>query len=86
MKEKPKNPYQRLLDDVKKFACSVKYAHRKVMWVYPKGRLKEGWKLDDLYERAKAADQLGYDVRIVAGDDGLRVEYVKRADVPYSWA
>ena len=45
-----------------------------------------GWKLLDLYERTKAAEQLGYDVQIVAGDDGLSVYYKKKVpDVPCAW-
>lgn len=86
MKAKPITPYARLLADVRKFAVAVKYAARKTMWVYPKQRLGEGWDLLALYERAKAADQLGYDVHVVPTDDGLRVEYRKRADVPWDWA
>lgn len=86
MKKKPITPYARLLADVRKFAIAVKYAARKTMWVYPKNRLNEGWNLADLYERAKAANQLGYDVLVIPAEDGLRVEYRKRADVPWDWA
>lgn len=86
MKAKPITPYARLLADVRKFASAIKYATRKTMWVYPKGTLGGGWNLTDLYERAKAADQLGYDVHVVPVEDGLRVEYRKRADVPLDWA
>lgn len=86
MKKKPITPYARLLADVRKFASTVKYAARKTMWVYPKNKLSGGWNLADLYERAKAADQLGYDVHVVPAEDGLRVEYRKRADVPWDWA
>lgn len=74
-------PYERLLDDVKEFARSVVFATKRTMFLYPKATLKESaWNLEDLYERTKAADQLGYDVRLVAGDDGLKVQYVKRPD------
>lgn len=86
MKKKPITPYARLLADVRKFAFTVKYAARKTMWVYPKNRLIEGWHLADLYAMAKTADQLGYDVLVVPAEDGLRVEYRKRADVPWDWA
>ncbi len=86
MKDKPKTPYQRLLDDIKEWTRKVRFRHEKVMWNYPKGRLKEGWSLNDLWERVAAAEQLGYDVQLVANDDGLRVYYRKRVpDVPYSW-
>jgi len=80
------NPYQRLLKDVKDFAWKVKYASRKIMWTYPKARLSEGWSLADLHARVSAADQLGYDVHLIANDEGLVVKYVKRADIPFGWA
>ena len=80
------NPYTRLLQRAKNFAWSVKNPHRRSMWMYPKNRLSERWQLSDLYERARAADQLGYDVVLKPGDDGLTVQYVKRPDVPWDWA
>lgn len=83
---KPKNPYQRLLDDIKEWCRKVKYRHEKTMWLYPKNRLDEGWALRDLYERTQAAQQLGYDVQIVATDEGLSVRYKKQVpSVPNSW-
>lgn len=83
---KRKNPYQRLLDDIKNWCREVKYRHEKVMWLYPKAKLKQGWDLHDLYERTQAAQQLGYDVQLVATDDGLSVRYKKQVpSVPYSW-
>lgn len=48
------------------------------MWMYPKDKLNEGWSLHDLYERTKAAEQLGYDVQLVATDQGLSVCYKKK--------
>jgi hypothetical protein len=51
----------------------------------PKAKLGEHWTLTDLYERTAAAAQIGYDVRIVSADDGLRVEYVERPkEINYS--
>lgn len=83
---KTKNPYLRLLDDIKDWCHRVKYRHEKDMRSYPKSKLAEGWRLDDLYERTKAAEQLGYDVQLVAHDNGLTVRYKKKVpDVPYSW-
>ncbi len=83
---KQKNPYQRLLDEIKDWCRKVKYRHEKTMWLYPKNRLDEGWALRDLYERTQAAQQLGYDVQLVASDDGLSVRYKKQVpSVPYSW-
>ena len=81
-----KNPYQRLLEKAMEFARKVKYAHRITMWTYPKSKLSDSWKLSDLFERTYAADQLGYDVQIIAKDEGLIVRYVKRVEIPYGWA
>lgn len=84
MKKKPINPYEQLRDTARKWAESVLYPHIVKMWFYPKNRLSESWKLDDLYERVAAANQLGYDVELIAGDDGLHVRYVKRpTDAPW---
>ncbi len=82
---KRKNPYQVLLDDIMKFCRKLRYRREKVMWLYPKGRLHEGWPLTDLYERIKAADQLGYDVTLKATDEGISVRYIERVDTPYQW-
>lgn len=86
-KQKPKTPYQHLLERAREWAHSVNYGHRTTMWKYPKGKLGDGWSLTDLYERTRAADQLGYDVTLVAGDEGLCVVYRKRPKtVPYEFA
>lgn len=85
MREKPITPYARLLADVRKFAISVKFAHKKLMWRYNKQDLGKNWTLTDLYERVKAAEQLGYDVVLIAEDAGLAVQYTKRPDVPWNW-
>jgi hypothetical protein len=63
----------------------VKHPQRKVMWRYPKDKLSTQWSLADLYERVAAANQLDYDVRLTANDDGLLVEYIKRTTIPYMW-
>lgn len=86
MKTKPKTPYQRLLEDIKKWCYKVRCRHEKIMWMYPKKRLNEGWNLGDLYERTMAAEQLGYEVRLIANSEGLTVIYKKQVpDVPYEW-
>ena len=78
-------PYSRLKNAVEQYITGVDYPHRKVMWFYPKEKLAQSWKLDDLAERVQAADQLGYDVKLRMADDGLRVEYVERpAPLDYS--
>jgi len=72
------NPYTRLLKTCKEWANKIKYRHTVNMWRYPKDNLSSGWDLKDLWERTKAAEQLGYDVILVAKDDGLSVNYVKK--------
>lgn len=73
-----KTPYQRLAEDFAAYKTKVVYPRRVGMWSYPKARLSEGWSLLDLYERAKAAEQLGYDVILLPKDDGLHVQYVQK--------
>lgn len=81
---KRKNPYQRLKEICQKWVNDVEYRHTKSMWQYPKNKLDDGWRLSGLWERTKAADQLGYDVILEAVDDGLRVKYVKKIpDTPF---
>jgi hypothetical protein len=80
VKEKQKNPYQRLLESLGKYRGSVKYPKTKTMWTYPKNKLGEGWTLAGLYERVSAADQLGFDVVLTADDAGIRVSYRARPD------
>lgn len=78
-------PYNRLKKAVLKYMSGVDYPHRKIMWLYPKEKLSEQWRLDDLAQRVQAADQLGFDTKLRMADDGLRVEYVKRpAPLDYS--
>lgn len=86
MKTKPITPYQHLLDEIKAWAFKVTNRHTVAMWHYPKARLTDGWSVLDLYERTKAAEQLGYDVVLKSKDDGLHVQYVKRVpNRPFSW-
>ena len=82
IRPKPKTPYQHLLEDVKKWAFGVVYPKRTTMFFYKKDSLRAGsWVLWDVYERTKAADTLGYDVKITAEEDGLYMRYVKRPDL-----
>jgi len=72
-------PYERLMQRVCMYQSKVVSPRVRGLWSYPKDRLAEGWPLTSLYERTKAADTLGYDVRLRAMEDGsLRVEYVER--------
>ena len=84
---KQKNPYKRLLDDIKDWCRQVQHRHSREMFIYPKDRLGEVWSLVDLYERVAAAEQLGYDVHIVADSTrGLVTRYIKKVPpTPYAW-
>ena len=85
-KQKRISPYTRLLNQIQQFiADNIKYSHRKLMWRYTKKTLNSGWDLTQLWERVRAADQLGYDVKLVANDSGLEVIYVKKINIPYEW-
>lgn len=86
MTAKRLNPYCRLLKDIRKFVNDLRFRHTKSMWRYPMNKLNNTWSLKDLYERTKAAEQLGYKVELIADDDGLNVMYVKEIpDIPYDW-
>lgn len=78
------NPYLQLKERGKAWADAIKYRHETGMWKYPKDKLTESWRLDDLYERTKAAEQLGYEVICVATDDGLSIRYRKKLP-PTPW-
>lgn len=78
MRSKPETPYERLRRAVLRYISRVGLPKSVGMWMYPRARLSDGWRLLDLWERTKAADQLGHDVRLIAKDDGLHVVYVER--------
>jgi hypothetical protein len=86
METKRKNPYVMLLDEIKEHCRKIRFRHTKAMFWYRKEALATGFRLDDLYQRVQAAEQLGYDVVLKAEDDGLHVQYVKKVpQTPYSW-
>ena len=86
MKQKPKTPYQRLLEEASDFARKVKFAHIRLMWFYAKERLGDSLSLDHLNERVQAADQLGYDVILRSTERGLEVLYRKQMPTPpWNW-
>jgi len=78
------NNYTRLKEQASAWAKTVMRPREILMWRYPKGRLMEGWRLNDLAERTASASQLGYRVELRNADAGLEVWYVKMPDVcPY---
>ena len=74
----PVTPYQRLLDAAQKYAYLVEYPQTWFMWAYKKADMGAAFKLSDLAERVAAAEQLGYDVKLVNKDGDLQVFYVKK--------
>lgn len=78
MKTKQITPYQRLLESAREFAAAVEHPHTKLMWTYPKDKLNAGWGLANLTERVAAAEQIGYDVKLVNQNGALQVLYVKK--------
>ena len=74
----PVTPYQRLLDAAQKYAYLVAYPQTRLLWTYEKADKGAAFKLSDLAERVAAAEQLGYDVKLVNKDGDLQVFYVKK--------
>ena len=88
MKEKRKNPYQKLLDEIIEFCDQVKHRHQVFMFRYPISNIKaaDSFRLDNLSERVKAAGQLGYDVVLEHNADGdLVAHYRKKVSIPFHW-
>lgn len=87
MKKKTVSPYEQLRLRAKEWATAVLYPHSVGMRFYKKESLANGFRLDDLYERVAAAEQIGYDVVLVAMDNGLHVRYRKRPPaVPWQFS
>ena len=72
------NPYTALKNQFSAWATKVFFRRTKSMWTYPKSKLNDRWQLGGLYERVKAAEQIGYDVKLFATDAGLEVKYVEK--------
>lgn len=89
-KEKPKTPYERLVEETLRFLSRVLFPKKKEMWTYTKqdvdsARYAVG---DVLRQRVIAARQLGYEVHIVENDGVISVLYVEKRpewdDLPWS--
>jgi hypothetical protein len=85
VKTKPITPYARLKKSLTEWATNVVYPHRQTMWIYPTDKLQDKWSLVYLNQRVLAAQQIGYEVRLVATDEGLRVDYVKARPSDLPW-
>lgn len=76
--------YRTLWTRLVEFLSTLPFPQTVGMWHYPKAKLDEGWSLRDLYHHAQAAEQLGYDVILVAADHALVVKYRKHVPVDFA--
>lgn len=79
------NPYTALLSKAQQFAHKVKYRHTVDSGYWKRESINGDGNLRLLYERAIAADQLGYDALIVVKDGELHLQLVKRVEIPYDF-
>ena len=77
------NPYQRLLEISRRFSSQILNPIKKAMFFYDYKRLAEGWDLNSVYQRTKAAEQIGFEVIVEAHDNGLQFYYRKKPDIPW---
>lgn len=84
---KPITPYQRLLGEIRNFCFKLMHLEKREMWYYTRESLKnQTFHLGELCERTAAADQLGYEVILIAKEGELRVFYRKKLpEIPYRW-
>jgi hypothetical protein len=54
------------------------FRETKGLFFYPKEKLRDGFRIDDLYERTIAAQTLGWNVIMEADDKGLHFSYAKK--------
>ena len=76
MAEKRENPYQRLKRLAQEWHRQVTCRRTVFMFRYTEARTGT-YRLADLLERTKAAEQLGYEVQVKAVGDSLDVYYIK---------
>ena len=82
-KQKPKTPYQHLIETCRDWADTVVSASERTAYIITATRLHEGFVLSGVAERVQAADQLGWDVILRFRSDGtLAIVYRKRPTSP----
>lgn len=72
------NPYSALKRRFTDFCNDCFIRRTAPLTLYPKSRLHEGWRLDGIYERVVAANDLGYDVQLKATAEGLEMIYIQK--------
>jgi hypothetical protein len=79
MTEKRENPYQRLKRLAQEWHEKVTF--RRTVFMFRYAEAKTGsYRLAELLERTKAAEQLGYEVQVKAAGDVLEVYYVEKIE------
>ena len=80
------NPYTQLRNSVVEWIRRVLTRPGVPMFHYPaKTIATDKWCVGDRAERVRAADQLGYEVRLRWSDEGLQVEYVGKLPAKPYW-
>ncbi len=79
MTEKRENPYQRLKRLAKEWHNKVVGRRTVFMFRYAEA-MTGSYRLADLLERTKAAEQLGYEVEVKAVGDALDVYYIEKIE------
>lgn len=80
------NPYTRLLNQIRDFCYKNKHRKKVKMWTYPKAKLDTHWSMPSLYERVSTAQQLGYEVVLIATEEGLEVFYREdQLEIPFEF-
>lgn len=87
MKTTRKNPYTVLLEDIIAWGRKFRLRHTVSMfyWSIDGLRPDRAWRLDEVYQRALAAQTLGYEVIIEATDKGMTIKYRKTVELPFGW-
>ena len=86
-KQKPKNPYVRLVEDLQGLVRKILSPHRRQMFTFDVNALNHPWALAAIFQRTHAAQQLGYTVEVIADSNTLKFQYVQRpseSDIPYN--
>jgi hypothetical protein len=79
-------PYQRLKNQFEDFVRECRHRETIGMFNYPLENINDStsrWALKDLYERVAAAEQLGFEVKLIATKSALEVKYVKKIETPF---
>jgi len=80
------NPYQRLLREVRQFIFLILHTTVTGMCYFGAdsftGPTVKAFRLDDVYHKTLAAQQLGHEVTVTADVDGLHFSYRKKVVVP----